>query len=64
MYLFNPRHQIIQKAGILATAFLLFWIYLGSLINFHQHHLWGRTLISLAVVNKRDKTNLVSQEKT
>jgi hypothetical protein len=60
----NPRHQALQKATLLATAFLVFWIYLGSLINFHQHHIFGRTLISMGIVNKREETLLVSHEKT
>lgn len=60
----NPRHQVFQKATLLATAFLVFWIYLGSLINFHQHHIFGRTLISMGIVNKREETAMVSHEKT
>ena len=60
----NPHHKRIQKVTLLATAFLVFWIYLGSLINFHQHHIFGRTLISTCIVNKREETVLVSHEKT
>ncbi|MDD2528347.1 MAG: hypothetical protein PHW35_11145 [Lentimicrobiaceae bacterium] len=60
----HPRHQAFQKATLVATAFLVFWIYLGALINFHQHHIFGHTLISMGIVNKREETLLVSHEKT
>ncbi|MCD6658858.1 MAG: hypothetical protein LT105_01725 [Lentimicrobium sp.] len=50
------------RVALLATAFLVFWIYLGSLINFHQHHIFGRTLIPNGILSKREETITVSQE--
>ncbi|MBK9358438.1 MAG: hypothetical protein IPN08_13780 [Bacteroidales bacterium] len=44
----------LSKPAILATAFLVFWIYLGSIINFHQHHIFGRTLMSQGILCKRE----------
>ncbi len=34
-----------QKRLLLIWAFAIGWFYLGSLINFHQHHIWGKSLI-------------------
>jgi len=50
------------KVAVLATAFLVFWIYLGSLINFHQHHIWGRNLIPSGILSKREETITVAQD--
>jgi hypothetical protein len=52
----------IAKIAILATAFLVFWIYLGSLINFHQHHIFGRTLIPNGILSKREESLVVSND--
>ena len=52
----------IEKVAIVAMASVVFWIYLGSLINFHQHHLFGRTLTSQCIVNKREESMLTSSE--
>ena len=46
----------IRNLAILVTAFCVFWIYLGSLINFHQHHIFGRTLMSNGVISKREES--------
>jgi hypothetical protein len=35
----------IKKAFLLVLAWSIIWISLGSLINFHQHKIWGRHLI-------------------
>lgn len=40
----------------MSTAFFVFWIYLGSIINFHQHHLFGRNLMQQGVLCKREET--------
>jgi hypothetical protein len=34
-----------QKRLLLIWAFAIGWFYIGSLINFHQHHIWGKSLI-------------------
>lgn len=49
----NEKHL---KIAILATAFVVFWIYLGSIINFHQHHIFGRTLMTQGILCKREET--------
>ena len=46
----------LSRVVILATAFFVFWIYLGSLINFHQHHIFGRTLMSQGILSKREES--------
>lgn len=57
------RKTIIEKTmriAILATAFFVFWIYLGSIINFHQHHIFGRSLMPQGILAKREETIQVS----
>ena len=49
-----------EKVAIVAMASAVFWIYLGGLINFHQHHIFGRTLVSQGIVNKREESELTS----
>ena len=49
-----------EQVAIIAMASVVFWIYLGSLINFHQHHIFGRTLTSKCIVNKREESELTS----
>lgn len=39
---------------IVTVAFLVFWVYLGSIINFHQHHLFGRNLMPQGILAKRE----------
>ena len=46
------------KLATLATAFFVFWIYLGSIINFHQHHIFGRTLMPQGVLAKREEKQI------
>jgi hypothetical protein len=46
------------KFATLATAFFVFWIYLGSIINFHQHHIFGRTLMPQGVLAKREEKQI------
>ncbi|MDY0104363.1 MAG: hypothetical protein RBS07_15615 [Lentimicrobium sp.] len=56
----NKLNSRIGKVAIVGTAFLVFWIYLGSLINFHQHHIFGRTLIPAGIVSKREESLHIS----
>ena len=51
-----------EKVAIVALASVVFWIYLGALINFHQHHLFGRTLIPNGIVSKREESILSSND--
>jgi hypothetical protein len=45
-----------QKRLILLWAFAIGWFYLGSLINFHQHHIWGKSLIPQINACSRNKS--------
>jgi hypothetical protein len=59
------RRTIIEKTmriAILATAFFVFWIYLGSIINFHQHHIFGRSLMPQGILAKREESIQVSHD--
>jgi hypothetical protein len=53
---YTTRNEKHLKIAILATAFVVFWIYLGSIINFHQHHIFGRTLMTQGILCKREET--------
>jgi len=52
----NSLIRKFSRVVILTTAFLVFWIYLGSLINFHQHHIFGRSLMPQGILSKRDES--------
>lgn len=58
----NSFSRKMSRIAILATAFFVFWIYLGSIINFHQHHIFGRTLMPQGVLCKREDTAPVADE--
>jgi hypothetical protein len=45
----------LRKAILIGWAFGVMWIYLGSLVNFHQHHIWGKQLIPVACSSTRAK---------
>jgi len=45
----------IRKAIIIGWAVAVVWIYLGNLVNFHQHHIWGKQLIPVACSSTRYK---------
>ncbi|MEI8048969.1 MAG: hypothetical protein WCI92_16420 [Bacteroidota bacterium] len=45
----------LRKAILLGWAFAVVWIYLGNLVNFHQHHIWGKQLIPVACSSTRAK---------
>jgi hypothetical protein len=44
-----------QKRIILVWAIAIMWIYIGNIINFHQHHIWGKQLIPVAYTSNRSK---------
>jgi hypothetical protein len=52
----------IYRFAILATAFFIFWIYLGSIINFHQHHIFGRALMAQGILCKREDSIQTADE--
>ncbi|MHC1706577.1 MAG: hypothetical protein AB9842_03525 [Bacteroidales bacterium] len=53
--------QKIRNVIHIIWAFAILWISLGSLINFHQHHLWRKQLIPevVASFNKKEKSKVV-----
>jgi hypothetical protein len=52
--------QKIRLAFQVTWAISILWIYVGSLVNFHQHHLWRRQLIPQVVssLNKNEKSKV------
>ncbi len=53
----------IRKYLSVVIAATVLWIFLGSLINFHQHRIWGKQLIEEAapVIKPKDKQTLSIQ---
>jgi hypothetical protein len=49
----------ILKSFLFLWAAAILWIYIGSLVNFHQHKIWGRPLIPQLLYAKRDKEQSV-----
>lgn len=49
-----------RKHIALMWAVAVMWIYLGNIINFHQHHIWGKQLIPVAATSQRSKEKLLS----
>ena len=45
-----------KKHLLLIWAFAIGWFYLGSLINFHQHHIWGKQMIPQVNACSRNKS--------
>jgi len=58
------RNSIKKHLRITAmvTAFFIFWLTLGSIINFHQHHILGRSLMPQGILAKREDTINVTLE--
>lgn len=55
--MFAPKSllSILRKIILLGWAFAVIWIYLGNLVNFHQHRIWGKQLIPVAYTTTRAK---------
>lgn len=47
--------SILRKAILVGWAVAVVWIYLGNLVNFHQHRIWGKQLIPVACSSTRYK---------
>jgi hypothetical protein len=45
--------SMLRKAVLIGWAVAVVWIYLGNLVNFHQHHIWGKQLIPVACSSTR-----------
>jgi len=52
---FRSAKSILRKAILIGWAVAVVWIYLGNLVNFHQHHIWGKQLIPVACSSTRYK---------
>ena len=53
----------IQKVFLCFWAASILWIYIGSLVNFHQHKIWGQPLLTQLIFAKRDKEQSVDFKK-
>jgi hypothetical protein len=47
--------SFLRKAILIGWAVAVVWIYLGNLVNFHQHRIWGKQLIPVACSSTRNK---------
>jgi len=47
--------SFLRRAILIGWAVAVVWIYLGNLVNFHQHHIWGKQLIPVAYSSTRYK---------
>jgi hypothetical protein len=47
-----------RKCILILWAFAICWFYIGSLINFHQHHIWGKSLIPQINSCSRNKSKI------
>ena len=47
--------SVLRKTILIGWALAVLWIYLGNLVNFHQHHIWGKQLIPVACSSTRIK---------
>lgn len=47
--------SLLRKFILIGWAVAVVWIYLGNLVNFHQHHIWGKQLIPVACSSTRYK---------
>jgi hypothetical protein len=53
----------ILKSFLFLWAAAILWIYIGSLVNFHQHKIWGRPLLPQLLYAKRDKEHSIDFHK-
>jgi hypothetical protein len=47
--------NFIKQGLIISWALAIFYLHLGSLVNFHQHHLWKKYLIPTVIAGKKVK---------
>jgi hypothetical protein len=53
----------ILKSFLFLWAAAILWIYIGSLVNFHQHKIWGKALLPQLLYAKRDKDQSIDYNK-
>jgi hypothetical protein len=47
--------SVLRKLILIGWALAVVWIYIGNLVNFHQHRIWGKQLIPVAAYSTRAK---------
>jgi hypothetical protein len=47
--------NLLRRLILIGWAFAVVWIYVGNLVNFHQHRIWGKQLIPVACYSTRAK---------
>ncbi len=52
---FRKYSQKFRMLILIGWAFAIIWMYLGNLVNFHQHRIWGKQLIPVACTSNRGK---------
>ncbi|MEI6900312.1 MAG: hypothetical protein WCL00_10575 [Bacteroidota bacterium] len=50
--------RITKRTFLILWASAVFFICAGTLINFHQHKIWGKPLLPQLLYTKRDKEDL------
>jgi hypothetical protein len=53
----------ILRSFLFLWAAAILWIYIGSLVNFHQHKIWGKALLPQLIYAKRDKDQSIDYNK-
>jgi hypothetical protein len=53
----------ILRSFLFLWAAAILWIYIGSLVNFHQHKIWGKALLPELIYAKRDKDQSIDYTK-
>jgi len=46
---------LLRKTLLLGWALAVIWIYMGNLVNFHQHKIWGKQLMPVECSSTRVK---------
>ena len=60
----SPIISAFRKFILIGWALAVVWIYIGNLVNFHQHRIWGKQLIPVAAYTTRakEKDGLISSK--
>lgn len=53
--MFQPTMRKFRVFLLTGWAFAVLWVHFGNIINFHQHRIWGKQLLPVAVTNTRCK---------
>lgn len=50
-----------QRLTIYVWVFAMLWLYIGNIINFHQHQIWGKQLLPVACTSVRSKGKAIGE---